>query len=404
MRAGDADLTFYYQADDPYSHLLAQVVPRLCDAYPLTPRMVVVGTPPKDASPEPELRSSFGARDARDLAAYYDVDFPDGPDEVAAHLVRRAECVLARQRPFADQLAAALAVGSAVWSGSDEAMGRAEADYGKTSESTSKDLLEHSYANLRRAGHYQGGMLLYGGEWYWGIDRLWYLEQRLRAEGADDTGSCLHLRPESERPAVDSADSGSRLVLDFYYSFRSPYSYIATKRTLDLGKKFPVEVRIKPVLPMVMRGYEVPLPKRLYIVQDAKREAKRHGVAFGRICDPVGVGVERCLSIFPLAESAGRAGEFLESAGRGIWSEARDVASDDDLKVIVERSGLGWNEARARLGSDDWRQLADENRRQLLSLGLWGVPSYRLGTHATWGQDRLWMLEDRIRRHFGQLH
>jgi 2-hydroxychromene-2-carboxylate isomerase len=32
-------------------------------------------------------------------------------------------------------------------------------------------------------------------------------------------------------------------------------------------------------------------------------------------------------------------------------------------------------------------------------VNLWGVPSFRVGDFVAWGQDRLTLLEDRLRRH-----
>ena len=37
-------------------------------------------------------------------------------------------------------------------------------------------------------GHYLGGTLYYAGEWYWGIDRLPYLEERLIQTGLQRSG------------------------------------------------------------------------------------------------------------------------------------------------------------------------------------------------------------------------
>ena len=40
--------------------------------------------------------------------------------------------------------------------------------------------------NLRsKLGHYSGAMFYYEGEWYWGVDRLYHLEARLKSLGAD---------------------------------------------------------------------------------------------------------------------------------------------------------------------------------------------------------------------------
>lgn len=67
------------------------------------------------------------------------------------------------------------------------------------------------------------------------------------------------------------------------------------------------------------------------------------------------------------------------------------------MKRIVEEAGLPWNEARERLGNEEWRIEAEDNRAEMFRLGLWGVPSFRVGDTAVWGQDRLWQVEEALR-------
>lgn len=57
-----------------------------------------------------------------------------------------------------------------------------------------------------------------------------------------------------------------------------------------LARRYGADLRLRYILPMVMRGLPVPLVKRRYILLDAKREADRAGLPFGRIVDPVGGG------------------------------------------------------------------------------------------------------------------
>ncbi|MEI7837638.1 MAG: class II fructose-bisphosphate aldolase, partial [Planctomycetota bacterium] len=48
-------------------------------------------------------------------------------------------------------------------------------------------------------GHYLGAMLFYGGQWYWGIDRLHHLERRLQDLGAQRRGvSGLMFTPDAD--------------------------------------------------------------------------------------------------------------------------------------------------------------------------------------------------------------
>ena len=145
-----------------------------------------------------------------------------------------------------------------------------------------------------------------------------------------------------------------------------------------------------------MRGLPVPRAKRVYITLDVAREAHVRGIAFGRLNDPLGKPTERGMALIPLAQGAGRAQQYLESFMRGVWSEGLDAGSDHDLRRIAERAGLSWANAQRALGDDGWRAAAEAHRAEMFALGLWGVPSFRVGDTAVWGQDRLWAVHEAL--------
>jgi 2-hydroxychromene-2-carboxylate isomerase len=251
----------------------------------------------------------------------------------------------------------------------------------------------------RKLGHYVGGSFHFEGEWYWGCDRLHYLTDRLAAAGLaageQPTGMPGALREGGE---LRAAAAGNRPRLDFFASLRSPYTYLAAARIRRLAERFGADLRIRYVLPMVMRGLAVPAAKRMYIVLDAKREAERLGLPFGRIADPVGAGAERGLAVLAGAIAAGRGCEFLESFLAGVFAEGIDAAGDQGLERIAARAGIERREVQRALADPSWRVTADANRRELFELGLWGVPSFCVdGLPAHWGQDRLWAVEQDLR-------
>jgi 2-hydroxychromene-2-carboxylate isomerase len=165
-------------------------------------------------------------------------------------------------------------------------------------------------------------------------------------------------------------------------------------RVVELARCYEAQLRIRFVLPMVMRGLPVPREKRLYILRDTKREAERLGMPFGRIADPVGVPTERGLAVLHHAMAADKGPEFLWSFLRGVWAEGIDAGSDPGLRTIAARSGLDATAVSAALDDQSWREVANRNREEMLALGLWGVPSFRVDDRpARWGQDRLWAVE-----------
>ena len=260
-------------------------------------------------------------------------------------------------------------------------------------------ILNENYAALRKSGHYQGAMLKYGGEWYWSIDRLPHLEAALARDFRVDPAHVVTMKPESERGPVKLSEKP--LTLEMWFSFRSPYSYIALEQIESIIAGHDVTLQLRPIMPMVTRGVPLPNVKRMYIVRDAKREADRANIPFGEICDPLGVGVENCIAIAYWANQRSPSDllAFAKSAMRGIWSEAMDVSHYVDVRSIVERAGLPWAEAKDALGNPGALKWATTAAQDLQVIGLWGVPSFRVGDFIAWGQDRLPMLADRLRRH-----
>jgi 2-hydroxychromene-2-carboxylate isomerase len=181
----------------------------------------------------------------------------------------------------------------------------------------------------------------------------------------------------------------SRRPIDFFFSFRSPYSYIAAPRAFALGDRYDIEVVFRGVIPMAMRGQAVPAAKRLHTLRDVKREAQRLGMPFGRVHDPLGPGAMRCLVVAEHAAERGRVREFVLEASRAIWAEAVDVSTDRGLRRVCDRVGLDWRECQLALADARLRERVYANTRAVDELGHWGVPLLVVDGDVFWGQDRI---------------
>ena len=410
-------IEFFHQVDDPYSHLVAQALVKLQERYEVEVATWLVEPPEDWAAPARALLESYSLVDARRLAVkaglHPSSETRPGPEKVLAVQRELAATLPASRDPGSKAtLEAVVALGEGLWEMESDAS-QAAGGHGETDVGLEAALRA---GTQRRAelGHYLGGTCFYGGEWTWGIDRLAYLEERLtdlgarRSAGAPGAGggaaaesdTAIYAQPRLlEEPVPADAVGGANLPdLHFFASFRSPYTWISTERVIRLAEAFDVNLRIRFVLPMVMRGLPVKRSKRVYILLDAAREARRNGVQFGPVSDPVGKPVERGYSLLPWAIDQGKGIEYFRSFMTLVWSQAVDAGSDRGLRKIVEEAGLDWAEGRRCLDDPAWREEAERNREELFDLGLWGVPSFRVGSVAVWGQDRLWVVEDEYRR------
>src|SRR6185369_15911635 len=376
---------YFHQVDDPYSHLAAQLLEPFLERYDVELDVHLVGPPADAAAPDRERLVEYSRVDASRVAAERGLVFRDPGAQPADALVMLATRLLATApspRAFA---ALAPKVGEALWDHDDESV-LAAGEQLRTS-----------------LGHYLGAVFCYGGESYWGVDRLGYLENRLVGLGAARDANALLLAPRIDVTGDTIGAGGAAMTLEYFVSLRSPYSYISMPRTYALAARTGVELKLRPVLPMVMRGLAVPAAKRWYITLDSKREADSIGVPFGRIADPVGRPVERAFSLYPYAASKGRAAEYLHSFCRAAFAEGVATGTDEGLRHVIEGAGLPWADAMRHADQDGWRAELETNREEMLAMGLWGVPSYRLrgpAGHAdfcTWGQDRIHQVESEIR-------
>lgn len=375
---------YFHQADDPYSWLAARALLHLEESYDVTVHPFLVPAADQAAAPDPERLREWALRDAQTLARGVTLTPPPSrlPD---ASETRAAEAALAGISDARSFSAISAAIEASWLAGSP--LPEASGDPVEPRERGAK---------LRaRLGHYSGAMFHFEGEWYWGLDRLGYLEDRLMTVCG---WTAAHFAARRE-VVLQPGPLNRQPVLEAYISLRSPYTWLAMDRLTALAQTYRAELRLRPVLPMVMRGLPVPTPKRLYIVRDTKREAEWLGLPFGLIADPVGAPAERGLAVTFHAMKSGQGAAFARSFLKGVFAEGIDAGTRQGLLRLCERAGLSAADMDAALADERWRVEAEANREAMLSLGLWGVPAFRVDDMpAHWGQDRLWAVEDDLRK------
>lgn len=395
-------IEYFHQVGDGYSHLAVQLLAKIQERYKVELHCHLVSESTGANLPEPELLSKLSCYDANQIAPYYGLE-PTGADGVVApELVTQTVSILAglSNEDFTQQGAA---VSSAMWGSDELALSNYEQQLGAANAEQEQAVLQAGNNRRAELKHYSGAMFFYGDEWYWGVDRLYHLEQRLAELGLDTTPEQPMLAPRKNVSAGSLTDDG-QLTLEIYPSLRSLYTAVVFDQTVKFAAEAGVQLKVHPVLPMVMRGVPATMEKGRYILFDAGREARAAGVPFGPCADPIGEPTRRAYSLYAWAEEQGKAVDFFSAFLRCAWVDAVNTNTDKGMQVVVERAGLDWSVAKTLIGQLGWEASIEENRRAMYELGLWGVPSYRLLDEtgdtvlALWGQDRLWTMAAAIQR------
>lgn len=382
---------YFHEAGDPYSHLMVQMLPEFCRRYDIELNIHIVPPPPDWAAPDRGRLEAYSRQDAERLAQRAGLDFNDPGEQPDAAQIQVANAALIAAREDKEFAERAFEIGQQLWRGTLAGSDLAD-------PSALNAGLEQAAARRDELGHYLGAMLYYAGEWYWGPDRLHYLEARLQSLGASrgEAPAQPILPPAKALQLPPAMRLDKTPELHWYLSYRSPYTAVVVDRVKALADVYGAELKLRFVLPMVMRGMKVPRKKGFYIVSDVVREAERQSIPFGNSVDPVGEPVERGYAILHEAMKRGRGLEFTRSFLTGVWADGIDAGSDRGLKKITERAGLPWSELKDFIGTEDWRPVAEANRQEMFEYNVWGVPSFRVNDVATWGQDRLWLIEEAL--------
>ncbi|MDJ0789731.1 MAG: DsbA family protein [Myxococcota bacterium] len=204
-------------------------------------------------------------------------------------------------------------------------------------------------------------------------------------------------------------------VIDTYWSFRSPYSYLATPDLLKLREDYDVEVKLRVVLPLAVRNkasvFDASNRKpSLYIVRDSKRRSEFLGMdlVFPPSPDPVVQDYEtfevaeeqplllRLCRLGVEAERRGRGLELAAAVSRLIMGGTRGWDEGDHLHRAVASAGLDLDELDSAIAGGDQLEEIEKNHEGLEAAGHWGVPTMVVRGEPFFGQDRIETLRWRL--------
>ncbi len=241
---------------------------------------------------------------------------------------------------------------------------------------------------------------------------------------ADDPGSVYGREYSPDRaPAGNVHVSKSRgatvgFSFDLFWSFRSPYCYLALDRILAVGREYEVAINVRPVYPLAIRSPEffkrVHPSYRPYHLLDSQRVADHLGVPYRRpLPDPIVMDMEtnaiapdqpyihRLTRLGMGAVLAGRGLPFLDQVSRILWDGTVDGWDQGThLADAVARAGLDLEVLDREIATDPARYDAaiEKNQDAHAAAGHWGVPTTVFQGEPFFGQDRIELLVWRMRQ------
>ncbi len=198
------------------------------------------------------------------------------------------------------------------------------------------------------------------------------------------------------------------LHADIFWSFRSPYSYLAMPRYRAMVAEYDLTLTLRPVYPLAIRQPEFFARNHpnwfRYLFIDVARLSQYLGVPFvAPRPDPIVQDIRtrqiaedqpHIFRLTRLGQSAARRGAslaFADEVSQLIWAGTQGWNEGDHLAGAAARAGLDFAELEAEVASESDALDAEiaANQAALEAAGHWGVPTLVFEGEPFFGQDRI---------------
>ena len=202
------------------------------------------------------------------------------------------------------------------------------------------------------------------------------------------------------------------LSVDLYFSFRSPYSYLALPKTMRLVADYDVTVNLRPVYPLAVRipdFFKRTNPQfARYVALDSWRVAQHEKIPFRfPRPDPIVQNmatlevaeqqpyIHRLTRLGALAQLEGRSLLFVDAIARVLWDGTVTPWNEGDhLARAAEKAGfdLAAMDKAVSADPDRFEAAIVGNEKDHAASGHWGVPTFVFEKEPFFGQDRIDLL------------
>lgn len=183
--------------------------------------------------------------------------------------------------------------------------------------------------------------------------------------------------------------------IQFFYFIGSTYSYLSVVRAEAQATQAGVELIWRPfsVRTLMREQNNIPFAtkplKMQYMWRDLERRARKFGVPFdGAPPYPID-SLELANHVATLAAREGWCKKFTQAAYQAWFMHKQDPGTVDNLSRILVSIGHDPQACIARASEERTKQEYFDATDRARQLGLFGSPSFVVGSEVFWGDDRL---------------
>jgi len=195
------------------------------------------------------------------------------------------------------------------------------------------------------------------------------------------------------------------MQVDFYFSIDSRYSYLAATQVPGIESEFGVTIGWKPIEFNALMAARSDDPfdgrdrigqyDKAYRSKDVHRWANYYEVP---MVEPDWDGDWHRIALAAVASIRFDGGQaFCFALYTAIMQDQTTPKSDADIAEIATKAGLDGAALLAAIDEPKTIELHQQHLTEARQLGIFGVPSFAVGTEVFWGNDRIVLLKHHLK-------
>jgi 2-hydroxychromene-2-carboxylate isomerase len=194
--------------------------------------------------------------------------------------------------------------------------------------------------------------------------------------------------------------------VEFHFDFGSPNAYLAHRVVPEIEQRTGVAFAYVPVLlggvfkatgnaspAVTLRGIR---NKGEYAALETRRFLARHGIQNYRWNPHFPVNTLQIMRGAVAAQRLGCFARYRDEVYRHMWVEPKKLDDPEVIRAALLASGLPAEELLARAADPDVKQELIANTERSVERGVFGSPSFFVGSELYFGKDRLREVEEEI--------
>lgn len=197
-------------------------------------------------------------------------------------------------------------------------------------------------------------------------------------------------------------------MIEFFFDCSSPWTYLGFHNIQPLAAEMGVPIRWRPILvggvfnavnPSVYASRDNPVPaKRDYMLKDLQDWARLSGLRIVMPPNFFPVNSVKAMRGCLWLEPQGKLVPFATAVFEAYWGCDDDISQDAVLATICRQCGIDEAAFFAGIARDDVKAQLKANTDELIRRGGFGSPTMYIGDDMYFGNDRLPLVRDALRR------